>query len=146
MIALDTDVLAIHHIFHKDPRYADTKSLFEKLTNTTKAVTVFNLLEFCGILASATRKEDSRTVFHRYLAAEDTEVLFPQFPAMDEKDFWATLTSECLLRIQKGHRLGDAAILWALETNNDIDTFITWNTKHFKGKTSIKVLTPSEFL
>lgn len=68
MIAIDTDVFAIYHIFHKDPR------------------------------------------------------------------------------IQKGLRLGDAVILWTLETNENIDSFITWNTTHFKEKTPIKILTPSELL
>lgn len=146
MIALDTDVLAIYHIFHKDPRYAATKNLFDKLTNQTKAIAVFNLLEFCGILSSASRKEDSNKTFHKYLSSEDTEVLFPHFPAQSEKEFWSVLVSECLFRIQKGLRLGDAAILWTLETSNDVDTFVTWNAKHFTGKTFIKVLTPAEFL
>jgi predicted nucleic acid-binding protein len=125
MIALDTDVLAIYHIFHKDPRYNVTKKLFNKLNDQPKAVTIFNLLEFCGILASATKKEDSITVFYEYLNASDIEVLFPQFHIENEMEFWSTLISECLSRIQKGLRLGDAAILWALETNSDIDALIT---------------------
>src|SRR3989304_346776 len=57
-----------------------------------------------------------------------------------------TLVSECLSRIQKGIRLGDAVILWTLETSDNIDAIITWNTKHFKGKSFINVLTPPEFL
>lgn len=78
MIAIDTDVLAVHHIFHNNPRYEATRDFFAK--------------------------------------------------------------------IQKSMRLGDAAILWTLESNPRIDAFITWNTKHFKDKTSIKILTPSDFL
>lgn len=146
MIALDTDVLAIYHIFHSDTRYGTTKELFDKLADQHKAVTIFNLLEFCGIFTTAARKEDSVTVFHKYLTAEDTHILFPRFSTEEEKDFWAILVSECLSRIQKGLRLGDAAILWTLETNDNIDAIITWNTKHFTGKTLINVLTPSEFL
>jgi len=34
----------------------------------------------------------------------------------------------------------------SLETNQEVDTFVTWNTKHFKGKTSLKILTLSELL
>jgi len=34
----------------------------------------------------------------------------------------------------------------SLETNHEVDTFVTWNTKYFKGKTSLKILTPSELL
>ena len=52
----------------------------------------------------------------------------------------------CLSRIQKGIRLGDAVILWTLETSDNIDAIITWNSKHFKGKTFLNVLTPPEFL
>jgi hypothetical protein len=38
------------------------------------------------------------------------------------------------------------AAVWTLETNDKIDSFITWNPRHFRHKTSIKILTPSEFL
>ena len=86
MIAIDTDVLAVYHIFHNDPRYDSAK------------------------------------------------------------DFWAALVSECFSRIQRGIRLGDAVILWTLEANQGIESFITWNTKHFKEKTPIKILTPAEFV
>jgi predicted nucleic acid-binding protein len=145
MIVLDTDVLAVHHIFHNDPRYQATKNLVDSLKNDTRAVTIFNLLEFCGILATAGKKEDAKTVFDSYLTAVDATVLFPRFSAQDEIDFWSTLTSECFSRTQKGLRLGDAAILWTLETNADIESFVTWNTRHFTGKTSIKILTPHDF-
>ncbi len=146
MIAIDTDVLAVYHLFHNDPRYEATKNLFIKLNEQPKAVTIFNILELCGILASANRLKDSKTLFDRYLEAEDTIVLFPPLIGDSVKDFWTTLVSECFSRIQKGLRLGDAVILWTLETNQDIESFITWNTKHFKEKTPIKILTPAEFV
>lgn len=146
MIAIDTDVLAVYHLFHNDPRYEATRKFFIKLNDQPKAITIFNILELCGILASANRVKDSKTVFDRYLEAEDSIILLPSLTGESIKDFWATLVSECLSRIQKGLRLGDAAILWTLETNKDIDTFITWNTKHFKERTSIKILTPAELV
>jgi hypothetical protein len=48
-------------------------------------------------------------------------------------------------RIERGMRVGDAAILWAAESNA-CDVFVTWNTKHFSGKTTIHVQTPEEWL
>jgi len=42
-------------------------------------------------------------------------------------------------------RLGDAAILWAVESNAS-EVFVTWNTKHYSGKTGVKVQTPEEWL
>ncbi len=63
MIALHTDVLAIYYIFRNDHRYPATREFFDKLDNQTKAITIFTLLEFCGILATAAREEDSITIF-----------------------------------------------------------------------------------
>ena len=146
MIALDTDVLAVYHVFHRDLRYETTTRFFEKIAGQTKAVAIFNLLELCGILACAKKHRTQKALFDSVIGAEDVVVLFPNIVTVDDKDFWATLVSECFARIQKGMRLGDAAILWTLETCGNNCTFITWNTRHFKEKTAINILTPSEFL
>ena len=81
MVVLDTDVLAVYYIFHNDPRYNTTKKLIDSLKNQTRAVTIFNLLEFCGILATAGKKDEARTFFDTYLTAADATVLFPRFSA-----------------------------------------------------------------
>jgi len=146
MIALDTDVLAVYHVFHGDRRYETTRSFFDSINDRTKAVTIFTLLELCGIFSCANRAKDSKTLFDALVSAEDVVILFPDLLATDSRDFWSSLVSECFLRIQKGMRLGDAAILWALESNENISDFVTWNTKHFNEKTSLRILTPSEFL
>lgn len=146
MIAIDSDLFAIFHLFKKDSRFETTRQFFHKVSERPKAITIFNLLELCGIVSTATGKEDATEIYHEYLSSTNVTILFPIFPATDADDFWSTLISECFLRIQKGMRLGDAAILWTLETNQEVDTFVTWNTKHFKDKTSLKILTPSEFL
>jgi hypothetical protein len=146
MIAIDTDVLAVHHMFHNDPKYAATRDFFARIKDRPRAITVFNLLELSGIFASASRALESKAVFDKYLRAGNVLILFPVLKPGDTKQFWQAVIFECFDRIQKGMRLGDAAILWALETNQEVDTFVTWNTKHFKGKTTLKILTPSEFL
>ena len=146
MIAIDTDVLDIHHIFQNSPRYETTKEFFINIKEKLKTITIFNLLELAGIFASANRAKESRDVFERYLRADNISILFPELTEGDARHFWQVVTSECFSRIQKGMRLGDAVILWTLETNENIDAFITWNIRHFKDKTSLKVLTPAEFL
>ncbi len=40
----------------------------------------------------------------------------------------------------------DAMILSLAERAPHVNFFVTWNAKHFKGKSSLKVLTPSEYL
>lgn len=146
MIAIDTDVLAIYHIFRNAPRADVTNQFFDRIAGHIKAVTVFNALEFYGILVTTTGKEIAFEIFHRFLSSADINVIFPELLQQNERDFWAALVSECFSRIQRGIRLGDAAILWTLETNENLDSFVTWNTKHFTGKTPLKILTPSDFL
>lgn len=40
----------------------------------------------------------------------------------------------------------DALILSSAERALDVECFVTWNAKHFKGKTTLTVLTPEEYL
>jgi predicted nucleic acid-binding protein len=146
MTALDTDVLAIYHVFRSDPRHDATKAFLDSIKGHGRGVTVFNLLELCGILSSAQRLEESKSLFERYLKAQNVSILFPDLVAHDARSFWAATVSECLSRIQRGMRFGDAAILWTLESSTNVDAFVTWNTKHFAGKTALKIVTPSDFV
>ncbi len=139
MIVLDTDVLVIYHFFQNDTRYNATRLLFEKVAAETKGVTIFNLLELSGIIAGANKLKLSKDLFEQYNESEDMRILSPRMNigTVDEPGFWGSVVLGCFTYIQKGMRLGDAAILWTLETNEGIDSFVTWNTKHFTGKTSI---------
>ena len=40
----------------------------------------------------------------------------------------------------------DSLILNLAERTPDVECFITWNAKHFKDKSSLRVLTPEEYL
>jgi len=55
-------------------------------------------------------------------------------------------TNTKLMKImRRGLRLGDAKIVWVGESNLS-EALITWNTEHYKNKTSLKALTPEEWL
>ena len=40
----------------------------------------------------------------------------------------------------------DSLVLNLAERTPDVDYFITWNARHFKGKSSLQVLTPEEYV
>jgi hypothetical protein len=40
----------------------------------------------------------------------------------------------------------DSLVLTLAERAPDVECLVTWNAKHFKGKTSLKVVTPEEYL
>jgi len=110
-----------------------------------RGVTIYNLLELCGILASASKLVEARKLFKQYLAAVDIQVLYPTVSLRSPADFWASHTEELMQRVERGMRLGDAVVLWVAE-DTGCDALVTWNKRHFEGKTSLHLYTPTEWL
>ena len=145
MICIDTDILAIYHVFNQDARYPVTHAFMERSKEASRAVAIFSLLEVCGVMATARQSEEAMKLFDEYLVSDDVEVLYPPVVLSSTMGFWTYQNAELLERTERGMRLGDAAVLWAAESSA-CDTFVTWNTKHFAGKTAINVQTPEEWL
>ena len=145
MIGIDTDVLGIYHIFTGDPRYPAARSFIMKSEAFPRGVAIFSLLELCGLMATAEQPGEARMLFKEYLASETITVLYPRVEVELPERFWARLSAELLRMIERRMRLGDAAILWTIESNA-CEVLVTWNTKHYKGKTGVKVQTPEEWL
>jgi len=53
MVAIDADVLSVYHIFHRDSRYDVTSLFMEESREVERGVSIFNLLELCGVMATA---------------------------------------------------------------------------------------------
>lgn len=111
MICIDTDILAIYHIFKRDLRYQITRTFMRKSKGALRAVAIFSLLEVCGIMATAKQSKEAMKLFDEYIASEDVRVLYPPVALNSTKEFWAHQNAELLKRIERGIRLGDAAIL-----------------------------------
>ncbi|MGA9350416.1 MAG: hypothetical protein WBW48_16660 [Anaerolineae bacterium] len=110
-----------------------------------RSTTIYNLYELCGILISSGRLAEGRALFEEYVTSKDIEILYPKITLFSERRFWAVHNEEIMKRVERGMRVGDAAVLWAAESNA-CEIFVTWNTKHFAGKTAINVQTPEEWL
>jgi len=145
MVGIDTDVLCIYHVFKRDPRYEVTSSFMQWSRDIARGIAIFSLLELCGVMASAGPVDEALKLFEGYHLKSDVSVLYPSVAFAIEKDFWRQLNVEILTRIERKMRLGDAAILWAFEANS-CTTVVTWNTRHFVGKTTASIQTPAEWL
>ena len=145
MIAIDADVLAIYHIFKRDTRFSATLSFIQQSRGRERGVSIFGLLELCGLMATAQRPENARLLFTAYLSASDMTVIYPQIDLGSVERFWAYQNAELLKRILMGVRLGDAATIWTAESAN-CESLVTWNVKHYQGKTSLLTQTPSQWL
>lgn len=145
MIAIDTDVLGIYHVFKQDSRYPVTASFMYRSERAERGVPIFSLLELCGLISTARQSEEAVEIFEAYLTSESIDVLYPPVDLNSVEVFWARQNAELLKRIERKIRLGDAAILWTVETH-PCDVLITWNTKHYEGKATLSIQTPGEWL
>jgi hypothetical protein len=145
MIAVDTDVLVIHHVFKDDPRFAATADFLNRHAPQGYSVPIFSLLELCGIIATARQPQEALLLLEEYLTSPTVQVLYPPMAWENATALWAHQNAELMKRIQRGMRLGDAAILWTVESTA-CDALVTWNTKHYRQKTPLKVQTPEEWL
>ena len=48
--------------------------------------------------------------------------------------------------VERGFSYGDALVAWALEEFPELEAFVTWNVKNFRGKLQLPVYTPEEWL
>lgn len=143
MLAIDTDVLAIYQFLRRDLRATDTVAFIQQTAQRPRGVSIYNLLELCGLAES--HGQSGREVFQQYSTASDIEVLYPPLILTSREDYWQTHNEALLSRIERGMRLGDAVILWVAEICG-CEALVTWNTRHFAGKTELPVLTPAGWL
>jgi hypothetical protein len=117
MIAIDTDVLSIYHIFRRDVRYASTALFMQRSAQFPRAIPIFSLLELCGIVAIGGQPGEAKRLFDEYHSA-DVDIIYPPVTLKSLAEFWANQNAELLSRIKRGLRFGDAAILWVVEASN----------------------------
>lgn len=138
MIALDTDILAIHHLFTWDPRRSINEQLYERVKGNA-STTIHNLLELLGLFSLSGLSSRVEHVMERYLKSKEIFVIFPSY-----HEDWGKYVSNTSSYIKRGLSYGDALIAEAIE-ESDVEAFITWNKKHFEGKLKVKVFTPKEY-
>ncbi|MEM1944973.1 MAG: hypothetical protein QXX57_04485 [Nitrososphaerota archaeon] len=138
--AVDTDVLAIYHLFRKDRR-SSVNERFLASVRGRAMTTIHNVLELCGLFALAGMLSAVEEVQLKYLRiARDIQVFFP-----DPEPDWGLYVESLTKYIGRGLSYGDAVVAKAVE-QSEAGFFITWNKKHFDKKLNIPVYTPEEFL
>lgn len=140
MLFIDTDVLAIHHLFIHDKRREKNEVFLTKIRGRKASTTIHNLLELCGLFAVANQQFKVPTVYMDYLESKDFGVFFPGTPSD-----WPQHVEHILEIISRGHSYGDALVVSTAEEGG-VEVFVTWNIKHFKDSIDAHVLTPIEYL
>jgi len=144
VIAIDTDVLAIHHIFTHDRRYSSTELFMNHSSDDVRGTTLYNLMELAGIVSSAGKSAAAKKIIETYMTAKDMRILYPTLNLKTPELLWVEYCTRVMMVMERGVRYGDAKILWVTESH-DCDALVTWNTAHYLTRTPLKIMTPVEY-
>ena len=149
MVLIDSDVLLLAFAYPNDERQKVNRKFLESVQTARPATTIYNVMEVLGQLSfnlSAEQLDD----WQSWLVNAYNLTVIWDTDSKDKVDpeSWREIVYERPFRKMQTVRMAfmDALILSAAEHAPNVECFVTWNAKHFKGKTSLVVLTPEEYL
>ncbi len=145
VVVLDSNLFVIDLRCPRDRHYRPNRTFLERLPTLAPAVTTLvNLLEVCGILSFNLTAQQVRELYHHLPQRYQVTVLPP--PTLPVS--LPALPVERLLTLMaKKLSFGDALIVASIEAwIPQAACFVSWDARHFRGKTSLSVMTPREFL
>jgi hypothetical protein len=146
VILLDSDVLLIDQRYRSDPRYQINRRAIEHAQANAVAlgVTAQALLEVVGIL-SFNVSPSAVAALPSMLTALYGLTVRPDF--MAHPDYAGCTVAELVAQMGTQMALGDAVQAAQIARYaRDALCLLTWNARHFQGKSAILVLTPEEWL
>ena len=145
MILSDSDVFLIDRIYTRDARYEVNRHFIEKLPKLDVATSIYNLLEICGIAANVLSRLDLEQLFYYFDELYGVEIIYPKDSERTLEEYFRDFAERMFRLVSQKMKYSDAQILFIAEEYG-VSHLVTWNTKDFKGRTHIPILTPAEFL
>ncbi len=143
MIFVDTDIFVIDRLFREDERHRTNKQFLDRAKE--KSTSVFNLLELCGLASFSLTTTELTALFTNFHKQYNLEILYPKVLKPSPEETIRYNISRIFEKICAKMNYPDAQILLIAE-EYDCSDFITWNKKHFEGRTYIPISAPNEYL
>jgi predicted nucleic acid-binding protein len=145
MVLLDTNVFVIDRFFPRDERYEVNKRFIAQLPEIEAGFCIFSLFELCGISSFNLSPQELKRWSYHFDDVYSVEILELQgLYTTLAADWFAHFSHDMLELFGRKLTWGDAVLLQAAE-DYAVEAIVTWNKKHFEGRTTIKVLTPEEY-
>ena len=149
MVVIDSDVLLLAFAYPNDDRQKANQKFLEVVQTAQPATTIYNVMETLGQL-SYNLSAEQLDGWQDWLANACNLTIIWDTDSKEKVDpeTWREIIYERPFQKMQTVRMAfmDALILSTAEHTPDVEYFVTWNAKHFKGKTSLTVLTPEEYL
>ena len=149
MVVIDTDLLLIDLAYPRDKRFAVNASFLTRATKADPAITIYNLMELLGQLSFNLAPTQLDAWQSWLINAYQLTLIWPIDPSdPTASSFFRAEIFERPFAKMRAQRMAfmDSLVLNLAERTPDVDYFITWNARHFKGKSSLRVLTPEEYV
>lgn len=147
MVALDADVLLLAYAFHHDERQADNTRFLTVALERQPVVAIYTVMELLGQLSFNLPGERLRQWPSWLQDHYRLTILYPQLDGLDGAAFFeGEIIVRPLQKMQQRMPFLDALIVNLVEEASDIEAFVTWNARHYRNKTPLTVLTPTQYL
>jgi hypothetical protein len=145
VIIIDSDVLLLAFAFSRDERQPVNRQ-FLSMT-TPRGATIYSVMEVLGKLSF----NFSPSHLQQWPAwLQDTYQLNILYPLVDGQEAMSCLRREFvespLQSMTQRMSYLDALILRLVAATPGVEMFVTWNARHFAGKSPVRVMTPAEVL
>lgn len=149
MVVIDSDVLLPAFAFPNDDRQMVNQKFLELVQTAQPATTIYNVMETLGQL-SFNLSAEQLNQWNDWLVNSYGLTIIWDMDSNETPNLetWREMIYERPFQKIQSVRMAfmDALILSSAERASDVECFVTWNAKHFKGKTKLTVLTPEEYL
>ncbi len=147
MVVVDTDVLLLEFSFHNDARQHINHQFLASTQNLQ--TTIYNLMELLGQLSFNVAPARLNNWEYWLVEAYRLSVIWSTNPENLNTSFaFNEEIYERPFERMKAYRMSfqDSLIINLAERTPNIETFVTWNARHFQGKTTLEVFTPETYL
>jgi predicted nucleic acid-binding protein len=140
-VFVDSGPFVIDLAFPQDARAGLTRRFLDRLQRSGNGVTsIVAVLEVAGAVSFHSSAEETTRLARRFGELYGVRV----WPETRRVSFEA---DDVTARLTRQMKLGDALLLTAAETCRPrVSTFVTWNARDFRGRTTLTVVTPQQFL
>ena len=145
MILVDANVFVMDLRYERDRAFGDNRAFLDALAQSGQGgVTLYTLLEVAGVLSFNLNPRQLRELTVHFPRRYHVAVL----PPLDLAAEVPTASVGAVLARMAGRcGLGDALTAELVERLAPPDScFVTWDVEHFRGRTTLAVQSPNEWL
>ena len=146
MVLLDTNIFVIDRFFPRDANYAANRAFILRLQTIDCGFSIFSLFDLCGLASFNLSPVELRRWSYDFRRIYGVKILEPlRISKASAAEWFADFSRSMFSLFERKISWGDAVLLQTAE-DYDAEMILTWNKRHFEGRTGIKVFTPDEYL